>query len=294
MGLLYDLIMLIIVIMFCIIGAKRGIIRSIVFFVMLILSLLIGYIVSGFITEPIYDAYVKDKVVNSVKGPIEKFDIAEFINEKFLDNKLGLKISDGEIEKALGNDGDISENISEYANSKGIPLSSETVSKRIDSMLSKDSVTSEVKGFLPSYFAPVFESAVSNDREKLGDVIQSLAKSDKTEAAEEITETAIKPIILIALRWILFILCFIALWIIFRIIVAITKLGKNSEKGGINTVLGGALGVVKGLIVVLLITAVVGIISPVISLIDSDSSFAFSESSVNNSIFLRFINDILN
>lgn len=294
LGLLYDLIMLIIVIMFCITGARRGIIRSIVFFIILILSLLTGYIVSGFITEPVYDNYVKDKVINNVKGPIEKFDIAEFINEKFLDSKLGIKVSESEIEKALGNGENISESISKYANSKGIPLSSEAVSTKIDSIISSDTFTSEAEGFLPSYFVPVFESAVSNDKELLGNVIQSLANTDKTVAAEEITDKAIKPVLLIALRTILFLLSFIAVWIILRIIVSIAKIGKNSERGGINTVLGGILGIVKGLIVVLLITAIVGIISPVISLIDTDSFFALSEESVNNSIFLRFINDMLN
>lgn len=294
MGLLYDLIMLIIVIMFCIIGAKRGIIRSIVFFVMLILSLLIAYLVSGWITKPVYDAYIKDKVVNSIKGPVESFDIAGFINENFLDNKLGIEVSDSEIEKALGKEGSLSENISEYAASKGISLSSDTVSEKIDSVLSDDSVVEDIEKSLPSYIAPVFESAVSTETEMLENVIRALAKTDKTEASEEITETLLEPIILTALKAALFILCFIAIWIILRIIVAIIKLGKNREKGGINTVLGGALGVVKGLIVVLLITYAVSIISPLISLVDADSSFSFSESAINNSIFLRYINDMIN
>lgn len=294
MGLLYDLIMLIIVIMFCIIGAKRGIVRSIVFFVMLILSLLIAYLVSSWITKPVYDAYVEEKVVNSIKGPVESFDIAGFINENFLDNKLGIEVSDGEIEKALGQEGSLSENISSYAASKGISISDETVSEKIDSILSDDSVVKDVEKSLPSYVAPALESAVSNEKDMLENVLRSLAKTDKTEASEEITEVLLEPFILTALKVILFILCFIAIWIILRIIVAVTKLGKNKEKGGINTVLGGALGIVKGLIVVLLITLAVSIISPVISVIDSDSSFTFSESAINNSIFLRYINDMIN
>lgn len=294
MGLLYDIIMIIIVIMFCIIGAKRGIIRSIVFFVILIISLLAGYLVSGFIAEPVYDAYVKDKVVNSVKKPIEGFDIAEFVNEKFFVDKLGIKVSEGELNKALGSDGNLSENISSYARSRGIPISKDTVSKEIDIILKSDSVKNEAESLLPSYLKPIFDSVVSNDTDTLENVIQSLAKSDKAEAAEDITETILKPIVITVLRTILFILCFIAIWIILRIIVAITRLGKNSQKGGINTVLGGVLGIVKGLIIVLLITSVVSIISPAVSVLDADSSFTFSESTVNNSVFLRYINDIIN
>lgn len=294
MGLLYDLIMLIIVIMFCIIGAKRGIIRSIVFFVMLVLSLLIGYIVSGFITEPVYDAYVRDKVVNSITESVKSFDIAGFINEKLFDNKLGIEISDSEIEKALAQEGDLSENISSYAASKGIPLSREVVSEKIDSVLNDDSVKTDIEKSLPSYIAPVFESALSNETDTFENVIKSLAKTDKTEASEEISDTLFKPFVLKVLRVILFILCFIAVLIILRIIVAVTKLGKNSETGGINTVLGGLLGAVKGLIVVLLITWAVSLISPIISLVDANSFFTFSDSAINNSIFLRFINDIIN
>lgn len=294
MGLLYDLIMFIILIMFCIIGAKRGIIRSIVFFVMLLLSLLIAYLVSGFITEPVYDAYVKNRIINSVQGPVEDFDIAGFINDKFLDNKLDIKISDSEIEKAICQEGSLSDNISAYALSKGIPLSSEAVSEKIDSVLDSRAVIDDVGELLPSYVLPVFKSAVSKESETLENVIKALSKTDKEKAAEEITEIVLEPFALKAVRVILFIMCFIAACIILRIVIAVTKLGKNSETGGINTILGGVLGLVKGLIIVLLITWAVSLISPIISAIDSNSPFAFSESAINNSIFLRYINDIIN
>ena len=84
------------------------------------------------------------------------------------------------------------------------------------------------------------------------------------------------------------------MWIILRIIVAVARIGKNKESGGINTVLGGVLGAVKGLIVVLLITAIVSIISPLLSLTKSGGSFGLSETAINNSVFLRLIKDILN
>lgn len=294
MGLLYDLIMLIIVILFCIFGAKRGIIRSIVLFVTLILSLLIGYVVSGLITEPVYDNYVKNRVVNSVEAPIGKFDVAEFVNKNLFDNIPGFEVSDREIEEALGQSGDISENISDYAKSKGIPISSSIISEKINSLFKDEEVKSEVEKSLPSYLVPAFESAASNDPQMLGDMLRSFAKSDKAEAAEGITEIALKPVILIALRAILFVLCVIAIWIILRIIVAVARIGKNKESGGINTVLGGVLGTVKGLIVVFLITAIVSIISPMLSLTKSGSSFGLSEQSINNSVFLRLMSDILN
>ncbi len=294
MGLLYDLIMLIIVILFCIFGAKRGIIRSIVLFVTLILSLLIGYVVSGLITEPVYDNCVKNRIVNSVKAPIEKFDVAEFVNKNLFDNIPGFEVSDREIEEALGQSGDISENISDYAKSKGIPISSSIISEKINSLFKDEEVKSEVEKSIPSYLVPAFESAASNDPQMLGDMLRSFANSDKAEAAEGITEIALKPVILIALRAILFVLCVIAIWIMLRIIVAVARIGKNKESGGINTVLGGVLGAVKGLIVVFLITAIVSIISPMLSLIKSGSSFGLSEQSINNSVFLRLMSDILN
>lgn len=286
--------MLIIVILFCIFGAKRGIIRSIVLFVTLILSLLIGYVVSGLITEPVYDNYVKSRVVKSVEAPIEKFDVAEFVNKNLFDNIPGFEVSDREIEEALGQSGDISENISDYAKSKGIPISSSIISEKINSLFKDEEVKSEVEKSLPSYLVPAFESAASNDPQMLGDMLRSFAKSDKAEAAEGITEIALKPVILIALRAILFVLCVIAIWIILRIIVAVARIGKDRESGGINTVLGGVLGAVKGLIVVFLITAIVSIISPMLSLIKSGSSFGLSEQSINNSVFLRLMSDILN
>lgn len=294
MGLLYDLIMLIIVILFCITGAKRGIIRSIVLFVMLILSLMIGYLISSYITEPVYDAYVKNRIVNSVKGPIEDFDAAEFINERLLGNSLGIKISGNELEKALGESGDISENISDYAKSKGIPISSSIISEKVDTLFKDKSVKEEVEKSLPSYLVPAFDSAASNDPKMFGDMLRSLAKTDKSEASEEITDIALKPIILIALRAVLFVLSVIVVWIILRIIVSVARIGKNKESGGINTVLGGILGAVKGLIVVLLITSIVSIISPLLSLTNSGGSFRLSETAINNSVFLRLINDILN
>lgn len=294
MALLYDLIMLIIIILFCITGARRGIIRSIVLFVALILALLIGYVASGLLAEPVYDSYVKERVVNSVKGSMQGFDVAELINKKFFNNSLGIKISDSELEDALGESGDISENISDYAKSKGIPLSSETVSKKIDSLLEDETVLSESEKFLPSYLVPAFKSAVSNDPQMFGELIRAMTKTDKSEAAEELSGVALEPVILIGLRAALFVLCFIVIWIILRIIVAVTRLGKNRESGGINTVLGGALGAVKGLIVVILITAIVSVISPLFSLSDSGSSFTLSESAMNNSVFLRLMNDILN
>lgn len=286
--------MIIIVILFCIAGARRGIIRSIVLFVMLILSLIVSYVASGFLAEPVYDSYVKERVVNSIKGPVESFDTAEFVNKHFFDNKLGIEISENEIEKALGESGDISESISSYAKSKGILVSSDTISDKIDSLFKDEEIKSEVEKSLPSYLVPAFDSAASNDSTMFGDMLRSLAKTDKNEAAEDLTEIALKPIILIALKATLFILCFIVVSIILRIIVAVTRLGMNKESGGINTVLGGLLGVIKGLLVVFLITAIISVVSPVFSLANSGSSFTPSETAFNNSVFLRIMNDILN
>lgn len=286
--------MLIIVILFCITGAKRGIIRSIVLFVMLILSLLIGYVVSGFITEPVYDTYVRERVENSVKRSMVNFDAAEFVNKEFFSNRLGIKISDSEIEEAIGESGDISQNIADYAKSKGIPISSDVVSDRIDTLFEDENVKNEVKKSFPSYLVPAFESAVSADSQMFGDMVRSLVKTDKNEASEDLTEIALKPIILVALRAALFVLCFIAVWIVLRIIAAVTRLGSKKESVGINTVLGGMLGAVKGLIVVLLITSLVSIISPLLSLTNSGGSFGLSEQTINNSVFLRLINDMLN
>ncbi len=295
MALLYDLIMLLIIVVFCIFGAKRGILRSIVLLVTLVLSLLIGFIASELLAEPVYDSYVKESVVNSIKEPMEDIDVADFVNEKIFNSSLGIEISDSEIEEALGKSGDISENIADYAQSKGIILSSETVRAEIDSLLDeKSALVDNDDEFLPSYLVTVLKSAVANDYQMFGDVLRTLAKTDKSEAAEGLTEIALKPIILIALRAILFILCFLVIWIILRIIVAITRLGKNSEKGGMNTVLGGLLGAVKGLVVVIIITSVVSIIFPVFSLSDSDGFFSVSKSALNNSVFLRLMNDILN
>ncbi len=294
MGLLYDLIMLIIVIMFCIIGAGRGIVRSIVLFITLIVSLLIGYVVSGIIAEPVYESFVKDKAVNAIKDSVEDFDAAEFVNEKFFDNKLGIKISDAEIEKAISQDGSLSENISEYAESKGIALSSGSVAEKIDSVLEDESVINEVEKALPSYAAPLFESALSNEKDMMESIIKSLVKTDKTLASEEIADNVLKHIVMTPIRIVLFILCFIAAWIILRLIVAVTRLGKNREKSALNTVLGGALGIIKGLILAVMITVAVSVISPIISAVDSNSMFNVSESAINNSIFLRCITDIIN
>lgn len=294
MALLYDLIMLIIIIFFCIIGAKRGILRSIVLFVMLIISLLIGYVASGLLAEPVYNSYVKERVINSVKEPMEGFDIAKLVNEKLFDNSLGIEIRESEIEDALGKSGDVSENISAFAKTKGLSISSETVSEKIDLFLEENSVINDAEEFLPSYLVPTFKSYVSDDSQMFSDVLRILTKSDKRDAAEGLTEIALKPIILIALRAILFVACFIIIWIILRIIVAITKLGKNKETSGMNTILGGLLGAVKGFIVVIIITVIVSVIFPVFSLADSGSLFNLSNTALNNSVFLRLMNDILN
>ncbi len=85
-----DVSIILLFLLFFVIGARRGIIKSLLFLLNILLSLVISIYVSDKISANIYDKFIKDKITNQIKTSLnkEKFDskgilssLPEFISQ---------------------------------------------------------------------------------------------------------------------------------------------------------------------------------------------------------------------
>lgn len=292
MALLYDIIALVIIAIFCLFGARRGFLRSIILLGSLVVALLVGVLVSNTCTEPIYNSYVKNKVETKISDSFNGVNIYSFIPKSQIEEKLGIAIPDSTYEEIINGDGTLTESVSDYAKKININISPEKVSEYILDFVDDETTKSEVESKLSGALSTAFHSFIQSDDDNTKDVLSMLINTDKEELPTEFTRVAIRPILLSVLKALVFIATFILLLIILRIIITITHLGRRSEISGTNRVLGAIFGLLKGILIVFIITYLITLISPFVGA-DSKNSI-FSEATLHDSFVFRYVIDILN
>ena len=119
----------------------------------------------------------------------------------------------------------------------------------------------EMAETIPVLLSGVSESVTSGDRSVINDVVLSILSAETDDFARAITDDMVKPILLVPMRALIFLVLFVIIAIILSIVAKLLKVvNKIPLIGNVNKVLGAVAGAAEAVIVVLLVCIFIQVI----------------------------------
>lgn len=284
MALIYDLLVILILIVFFAVGVKKGFIKSILSLVCFVVSVVVSLFAAENLAQPIYEMCFKESVTSFIEENIDKVDVSGVVNSYLLDN-LGIEADEKTIKSIIGTQGDISQNIKLYAEEKGVSLDEEVLENNINSFLKSKELESAIENVLPSSLASAVFSAAESSSEAIAEILQACVNPDKNVAARAIEDAFVNDAIILLVKYALFLIFYIIIRFLLKLIIAATGIiNKIPVAGKVNRVLGGAFGILKGGVFVILAAIIVSGLSYILA-----SRYSIlSESTIDNSLIFKY------
>lgn len=284
MALIYDLAVVVVLLLFFIFGIKRGFIKSVISLICFVLAIVISIFASSKLAQPIYEMCFKEKVTSFIAENIDKIDVSGVVNNYLLKN-VGITADDKTVKSIIGTEGDIKNNIESYAKAKGVSLDPMSISQNVDSFLKSDELKGAIETALPSSLASAVFEAAESSAETVSKVLQACVNPNQAQAAEMIEEAFVNDMLILLVKYALFLILFTVLSFIFKLIIAATGIvNKIPVASGVNRALGGALGILKGGVALVIIAVIISALS---ALLASRYS-VLAESTINNSLVFKY------
>lgn len=250
MELKLDAAVMIILVITCITGYRRGFLRCLVGIVSVAVAVAVALWGSARLADPVYDRYLRDDVKHVVERSISDFDMKSIVMQKLEEQGFGGVLTENEVDNAITEGGDYLDNIGMLLGAKGaneqqIQLAQQSLDSYFDTEL-PESINEELEKQGMSEIL----NKVEIPKEELKECVSRIINQSSADAADYITQKTIKPVLVGIVRSAVFIACLIGASIVINIIVAIAGLRKpDHELSAADHFAGLVLGAIKGLLI---------------------------------------------
>jgi uncharacterized membrane protein required for colicin V production len=250
---LFDLILILILALSVIAGAKKGFAFSLASLVSLAVCGGLAYLSCGIIATPVYNGLVKEKNISTSKKIVEEYVPSEELRQLISSSK---------------SEAEINEFINKNANLK------EELILKIQGIISSDGNTKQAE-----QSGRILDKVIPD--EKLTDTLRILITEPTDVAAEYIEENYLRPPAVTVLKIIVFFVVFAILSFVFGFLVK-TFIKKIPVMKSADTLLGAVFGVLHGFIIVALMCLVFKF---VIYMSEDTLTFINTDSILNSKLF---------
>lgn len=279
----YDILIIGILLVTIYLGAKRGLMKSVVLVVLTVLSIVVSWIGAQIASPIVYDKVIKDPLMEALYSSSDSANPTEITSEVIKAGDYGVEISDDDLTDIADSDSDFFSALASEIKKNGASDSTSNIQDDIESGVTEKMLTSLLGGWVePSTLTEVLES-LSGTTQSIGDTVSVFIKGDKESTAVMFEETVLAPVIKGLLR----ILFFVFLLLICKLLVGpISELFKGINKipviGPVNILLGGVLGLVEGMVIVYAVSLAIKL---AVYLTDGSLMFINSETIDRTQIF---------
>lgn len=254
----FDIAIIIVLIVCIYMGGKKGFLRTAVLLIGYVIAALGGYFISKEASPIVYDKFLSKSIEKVVQDNIQNFSVKNQIKDVFKQQNLGVDIPDAEIDKIINQGGDLSENFADFASQAGSEMQKADLEEKFSSALNENVVLKNIKGKLPANTYSQIEKYLTESKDNLYQIIKALNNPSKEESAKELTELAVKPVVIVAIEIIIFMIAFSLLLIIVKLVSrSCSVFNKAPLIGPVNTLLGAALGAIQGILIVIVLVLIV-------------------------------------
>lgn len=280
----YDVLTVGILIVAAYLGAKRGLMKSVVLVALTILSVLVSWIGAQIAAPIVYDKLVKDALLDSLYANSDSSDPAKITAQVVEEGNYGVEISDDDYHDIANSDSDFFDALAAEIKNNGADDSASDIRDELQNAVSDKMLLSLLGNWniQPQTLAEILES-LQGTAESIGDVASVFVKGNVDQTVSALEENVVAPVI----KGFMKIVFFVILLFVLRLVVRpVSELFKGVNKipviGPVNSLLGGLLGVAEGLIAVYALALVVRL---VVYLTDGSLMFINSETVGKSQLF---------
>ena len=254
MSIFLDAAVILIVSLTSIAGFHKGFIKYVISLLGTVAAVIIAFAAADFLTEPVYEKYVKSPLTSAVETAVDSIDVVSLARKGLDSTGVGEQISDAEIRKLIDKGGSLADNVEKLIIKKGGAAEAAKNAKEKFSSYMNNGLTDKINEITEDERFSVITKRINISGEQLGKSAKLLAEGNKNQACEYMTESIFAPAVKSTLRVMIFIAAFIAAAILVKIILYLSGIfNKFPGLNAANRFGGLTLGFVKGCLYIALL-----------------------------------------
>ena len=245
MAFILDGAVILIFIVTCIVGYVRGFFKYLIYMLSAIIAAAVALWASAFLAEPVYERYLEKDITAAVHRAAENIDPRAAVKSVLEQQGLQAAITDEDIDHAAAKDADLATGLRLTLEEKG--ADTDTINNSVTKL------ENYMYEQLPERMEKAMEAAgvkgvkLNIDRNTINDFVKKSLQDGVDRAADLVAERVIKPMVVTVLRVALFVICFAAVSLVFRLVIFILGvIPKGRELRAADRFGGLALGAMKG------------------------------------------------
>lgn len=252
MTILLDVIAVGIIVLFAVLGYKRGVSHSIRTLVVIAAAVASAYFLSDPITDSIYNGSFKQDITSSIAESLEEQNAPKTVKEA-LEEKFDIKLSAKDVQRVAESERPVALEIKLIAKEKGVTLTESEINKEIKGFFSAEKLE-ESLGENSKTAVEFAQKLVDHGEEKLSDMIKAFADSDYDRAAKKIENSVARPAIKSVIKPLCMILLFIVTIVIVKLaffVLSVAKIIPIAKTGA--SAVGALFGLGQAMLILLLL-----------------------------------------
>lgn len=247
----YDVLILGIFLVAIYLGARRGLMKSVVLIALTVLSVVASWMGAQIASPIVYDKFIKDAVLDRLYDASDSSDPTRITSDVIKAGDYGVEISDDDLTSIAEAESDYFSALASEIKKNGASETASEIQDNIQDGVTEQMLTSLLGDWLePSTITEIVES-LNGTAQSITDIVSVFIKGNRESTALAFEESILAPVIKGLLR----VLFFVLLLIICKLIIGpISELFKGVNKipiiGPVNVLCGGALGLVEGVLIV--------------------------------------------
>ena len=281
----YDICAVAVALVYLYIGAKRGLLRSVVFVLLTAASIALSWLACTVATPIIYDNVLRKPIISALDDSSSKTDPVAVVSSAVSRGGYGVEMTDSEVESVISRTGDFFSNIAGEIKNNGANESAESIESGLEKTVTDDMLNALIGDVVsPRVLSEILET-VSDAESSVRSVVGVFLEGDKARTADAVESTLIAPAVKMILRGIIWVVSMFILMFLSRLIAnAFKGVNKVPIIGPVNSLMGAALGLAEGLVVIYLISQVV----KVICYFSSNSLMFLNTDTVRNTYIFKY------
>lgn len=284
----YDVCVVAIALIAIYIGAKKGLLKSVVTTVLIVVSFVGSWFLSEVAGPLVYDKFIKDTIVNAFFDSAENKDPAGIVSAAISSGDYGVDMSPEDVNTIIENKPDFFTELASAMRNNGSPQSEESIKTEVESSVTPVILDTLLNNVVSSEYIRSALDTVGEATGRVGEVVTAFISGSREEVANAAEQNLIAPVLI----WLIKAVVFVILMLIFRLIInpvsnAFKFVNKVPIVGPVNVLFGGVLGAIEGLVFIYVLSIV---IKAVINLTGNTLIFLNNETINMSKLFSQFYN----
>ncbi len=201
----YDILVAGILLVTMYLGAKRGLMKTVVFVALTVAVVVVSWFASEVAAPIIYDNLIKEHIVKGLSNSSESADPVRSTAEAVNEADYGVELPDTDISRLLGIEGDFFANLTEELKINGANEDAADIQPQMKDSVTDKMLTTLLDGWVaPDTVSEILES-LQGTTDGINNVLGVFIKGDKAATAVAFEETDLAPAINGVIRLLIFV-----------------------------------------------------------------------------------------